>query len=109
MKKIIVSVFFFVICSFSLMGQNKPNTLPLTTIYEVVDSTKTEISSRAHVKIKWIESINLVQQSELPPSGIIGEKPIPGIIIIHIKQEYNQEVLKKLKKRIISTEYPNIN
>ena len=105
MKKIIVSVFFFVICSFSLMGQNKTNTLP--TYCVVVDSVKVKISGkqlkRAHIKPEWIESI------KLQPSGIIGEKPIPGIIIIHIKQEYNQEVLKKLKKRIISTEYPNIN
>lgn len=53
-----------------------------------------------------------MKQSELPPSGIFGENQqnqLPSIVIIHIKQEYNQEVLKKLKKRIISTEYLNIN
>jgi hypothetical protein len=97
MKKKIVSLFFFVTCTFSLMGQNKTNTLP--TYYVVVDSAKIKVSSkqlkRAHFNPEWIESIEIVKQPKF--DGVYGND-ISGVIVIYIKQEYNQEVLNRLKK-----------
>lgn len=84
------------------MGQSKNDTLPQVTYYVIVDSIKIEVSGRQLTGTRfdpnWIESISVMKHSGLQPSGFIGEQPLPSIVIIHIKQEYNQKVLKRLKK-----------
>jgi len=101
MRKIIVCLFFFVVCSFSLIGQNETDTLPKVSYYVFVDSTKIEMSNKQYKKLKidvrWIESIKLSEDRSNERPKHYAERFPPRIVIIYIKQEYNQKVLDKIK------------
>ncbi|MCL2326996.1 MAG: hypothetical protein FWC39_00630 [Bacteroidetes bacterium] len=102
MKKIIVSLFFFVVCSFSLIGQNEAKTLPWVTYYVAIDSIKIEVSGEQITQLvpqfgtEWIEKIDIFTHPEFEIRAIYSNY-IPGVYIFHIKQEYKQNILTNVK------------
>ncbi|MCL2326995.1 MAG: hypothetical protein FWC39_00625 [Bacteroidetes bacterium] len=108
MKKIIVSIFFFVACSFSLMGQNETDTLPKISYHVYInEDTKIEMSRKQFNQFKcnpeWIESIKILKNGKAEKDKRCPECHL-GIVVIHIKQEYKQVVLKRLKNNGIKVD-----